>query len=214
VSPFVHRSVAGLLSFFCYLFKCPGHTERASCCCGLFIDEVFVFFFHSLTHFFTDGVAVFFLMLDPHHNRILLLVWHSLQPCRSSWILVAAGSFFSHHSLELDPRYSRIGLLFVFLNRHSFQSHRSSSSSVDPIDVLLWQLASILSTPIASFPSERTHVHFHRHAADPFLKPFGIVVAKCFFLLDKRDLFVGETDQFIRNNKHCYSAASYGCGIF
>jgi len=28
---------------------------------GLFIDEIFVFFIHSLTHFFTDGVAVFLL---------------------------------------------------------------------------------------------------------------------------------------------------------
>jgi len=35
----------------------------------LFVDEVFVFFFHSLIHFFTDGVAVFFLLGDPVHSH-------------------------------------------------------------------------------------------------------------------------------------------------
>jgi len=33
-------------------------------------------------------------------------------------------------------------------------------------------------------------------------------------MLDEEIYLFGETDQFIRNNKHCYSAASYGCGIF
>jgi len=32
--------------------------------------------------------------------------------------------------------------------------------------------------------------------------------------VEQRDLLIDETVQFIRNYKHCHSAASYGCGIF
>ena len=36
------------------------------------------------------------------------------------------------------------------------------------------------------------------------------IVGGC-WMIEEICLFV-ETDQFIRNYKHCYSAASYGCG--
>ena len=48
---------------------------------GLFIDEVFVFFIHLLTHFFTDGVAVFFSSVDP--IDVLLFLLHRRAPSSS-----------------------------------------------------------------------------------------------------------------------------------
>jgi len=88
-----------------------GQSMPSLCCCGLYIDEVFVFFFHSLTHFFLDGVAVSLirylfnardtlnmpLVVIGSKPEFILLLWHSLQPCRSS----------SHH----DARCCRIVLL-------------------------------------------------------------------------------------------------------
>jgi len=60
--------------------------------------------------------------------------------------------------VSLDPRYSRIGVLLLRL---------TDTRIVDPIDVLLlWQLASILSTPIASLVgtcSSRNLLRFHRN---------------------------------------------------
>jgi len=36
----------------------------------------------------------------------------------------------------------------------------------------------------------------------------------CSWVLDDKRSIGGAKDQFITNYKHCYSAASYGCGIF
>ena len=70
------------------------------------------------------------MLLDPCYNRILLLFSCSdTRCCRIGlvptlvatvlvfffWILVTAGSFFLCCSLELDPRYSRIGLLVALV---------------------------------------------------------------------------------------------------
>ena len=119
MSPFVHWSVAGLLSFFCCLFKCPGHTQRASCC-GLFIDEVFVFFSHQRTSLPTVSPSL--LLLDPRCN-----------PDPSSCVaLVAAVPFFLHGTRcnRADSSSSILvaaGSVFVAL-RHSLLPGQSSSS--------------------------------------------------------------------------------------
>ena len=103
--------------FSCHFFKCPGHTQRASCCCGLFIDEVFVFFF-----FLGDPVC-------------------------------SHGSFFFRYLL-VPTLVATVSVFFV--NRRSYQR-------LCICILLLWQLVSILSTPIASL----TDTHYSRAALHP-----------------------------------------------
>jgi len=131
---------------------------------------------HSTGLFFGDPVhshGSFFLLLPVHthgvfciapvhSHRVLLLFFFIC--CRYALTAFFVNSFLSIRCTLTDPSSCS-----NFLHRYTLTV--PSSLSVDPIDVLLWQLASILSTPIAPFPSERTHVHFRRHAADPFFKP-------------------------------------------
>jgi len=65
---------------------------------------------------------------------------------------------------------------------------------------LLWQLASILSTPIASLTDTRSSgigLLRHRHTADPFFKPFW-QEADCFFVCSHSDAIFGSHDDSCR----------------
>jgi len=133
------------------------------CCCGLFIDEVFVFFyFTSMPGTHSTGL---FLLGNPVHSH---------------------GSLFHDDSsrlLLIVNRHSTAVSVFTSLER----SHRSSSSFVNTLlyrrcrRPLLWQLVSILSTPIASLSLDPTYgfqsthdffflVNSHRSNRRPLLR--------------------------------------------
>ena len=118
--------------FSCYLFKCPGHTQRASCChrlqAGNFLLLLWLvcrrglgLLLLLLTHFFTDGVAVFFFSNSSIQLMSSCVTRSLLQPDRSSLLF--------HRN---DPRSLR---------------------SNDPIDCLLLSLLTRFHPHVNSFPS-------------------------------------------------------------
>jgi len=93
----------------------------------------------------------------------------------------------------------------------STRSHIPRGSSLCP-----WQL--LAATPEQQSASTSSYTNLDSRlalasstAVADFL--WHCWVSHCWMM--KRSIYLfGETDQFIRNYKHCYSAASYGCGIF
>jgi len=119
-----------------------GQSMPILCCCGLFIDEVFIFFIHSLTHFFSNGVAVFFFVSS--QRQIL-----------SSLFVVPATFLLLHGELPSSSRlYASIQstVLFFYYSCDPVYSHRSFVN-----------LTRRLSLDESSL--------FHWHEADPFFKP-------------------------------------------
>jgi len=173
---------------------------------GLFIDEVFVFFFHwrapSSSH------------LRFHRHKA------NLHSCRSYRHFFYTSTEWTHihfcppHRSQ-HPSTRSIHRNSLRLHRHTadpffkpFGTEPIASSHFDPCD----PSSPNRSIAIDSSCDPTCGSMALCHPVPSSLSPFpGIISNKCWTI--KEIYLFGETDQFIRNYKHC-SAASYCCGIF
>jgi len=104
----------------------------------------------------------------------------------------------------------------------SSSSEESISSGLRGCPCSLQTVTGSLSSSFSSDRSQwacRLILQALRHAAESFIHSFAgtdtphiLHIGHCWMI--KEICLFGETDQFIRNHKHCCSAASCGCGIF
>jgi len=108
-------------------------------------------------------VVVFFFRFQWQHTPHLHLIRHTDRLL--VFCLRIRPTCYAFNQLSLSSLSSQTSIV----DDRTFNSHSSTNPRYSRV-VLLGQLVSILSTPIV--PSVGTN--YHRHAADPFVKPFGI----------------------------------------